>query len=248
MLRQHIAKIGAVSIIVAALSACAAMNTAITHRHLDVQTKMNPTVFLPPAEIHDKTVYVDVHNTSGKSGINLTSPIKASLKSKGYRILTSPSKAHYLLQVNIRQLGKSSQSAAQQAYGGGYGSALSGAALGVGVAAATGGNGSSMIAGGVLGGIGSSVIDDVVTDTTYTLITDIQITTKLPKGEKGTSSTTSETRSGSGTQTVTHISGAANTIQYRTRVVSIADKVDLSFDTAKPALIKELASSISNIF
>lgn len=245
---NNILKLGTILTTTALLASCAAISTAIEHRDLDVQSKMSNTIFMPPVATNQKTIYVDLHNTSGKSGVDLRKPLETALDAKGYHILTSPGKAHYVLQVNIRQIGKLSQSAADSALTGGYGSALSGVALGVGVAAATGGDGQSMIAGGVLGGVGATVVDSLVTDTTYTLITDVQISLKLPKGENATTSTTSATQSGSATQTVIHVSGQSHSMQYRTRIMSVADKVNLSFDTAKPALLNELASSIANIF
>lgn len=230
------------------LASCAALTTEIKHRDLNVQSKMSPTVFLPPVSHAQKTVYVDIHNTSGQSNVNLTSPVDLLLRSKGYRVVTSPSNAHYLLQANILQIGKSSQTAADAVLGGGYGSALSGAALGAGLAATTGGDGESMIGAGVLGGLGSTIADTLVTDNIFTIITDIQISAKLAKGDVATSQTVSNTSSGSGTHTVIRRSGSSQRMQYRTRIVSTADKANLKFVDAKPVLIKQLAHSISNIF
>ena len=50
----------------------------------------------------------------------------------------NPSKAHYLLQANILKVGKMSVSASQSALGGGYGSALAGAATGTALGALSG--------------------------------------------------------------------------------------------------------------
>lgn len=248
MLTKSITKLGTVIAVGAALSGCAALGTAIEHRDLDVQSKMSNSIFLPPTEPKHKTVYVDVHNTSGQPGINLVRPIRTTLEDKGYRISTSPSKAYYVLQVNVLQMGKSSQSAAQSALGGGYGSALSGAALGGGIAAATGGNDDEVIGGAVIGGVGNTVADSLVSDNAYTLITDVLITEKLPKGEQAKTTTTAATQSGSATQTVTQVTGGSNSMQYRTRIVSIADQVNLGMEKAKSALTGELARSIANIF
>ena len=49
--------------------------------------------------------------------------------------LTNPAKAHYMLQANILKVGKMSVAASQSALGGGYGSALAGAAAGTAVGA-----------------------------------------------------------------------------------------------------------------
>ena len=49
-----------------ALSGCAATSTAVAKRNLDVQTKMSDTIFLDPVSPDQRTVYVDVKNTSDK--------------------------------------------------------------------------------------------------------------------------------------------------------------------------------------
>jgi hypothetical protein len=62
---------------------------------------MSNTVFLNPVEDSQKTVYVQTKNTSDKSQFKIEHKIKTALESKGYRVVTSLNKAHYLLQANI---------------------------------------------------------------------------------------------------------------------------------------------------
>ena len=54
-----------------ALSGCAATSTAVAKRNLDVQTKMSDTIFLDPVTPDERTVYVDVRNTSDQPGLDI---------------------------------------------------------------------------------------------------------------------------------------------------------------------------------
>ena len=53
------------------LSGCAASQTMITKRNLDVQTKMSETIFLDPVGPEQKVMYVEVRNTSDKDNFDL---------------------------------------------------------------------------------------------------------------------------------------------------------------------------------
>ena len=203
------------------LSGCAATSMAISKKNLDVQTKMNKTLWLNPVPDSKKTIYINLRNTSDKSQFNLNQ-IRSKLQAKGYRITTSPYKAHYWLQVNILKVGRSSVSAAQAAYGSGPGSALGGAAVG----AATGAliapaSPRAWLGAGLAGAAVGLIANSAVKDVTYVAITDIRI---------------SERKSRHHYQ------------HYARRVVSTAEKVNLKFEQAFPALEKGLIDSISGVF
>lgn len=236
-----------VSAAIVGLSGCAAMNTAITHRNLETQTKMSQSVFLQPVPKSQKTVFVDIHNASNQR-LNLTPKIKLALQDNGYKVVNSINSAHYMLQANVMKVAKLSKTAADEALTGGYGGAVSGAAIGAATAAATSGSNESIIGGGLIGGIVGSVTNDLVTDTTYSMITDVQISERLAKGVKAQSSTLSHMQQGLSTQTVTRLSAKSNWMKYRTRIVSTADKVNLKFAYAKPVLERQLAHAIASIF
>lgn len=50
----------------AALSGCNAVTTAIEHRDLIVENKMTDTVFLDPVSSSQKTIYLQVRNTTDR--------------------------------------------------------------------------------------------------------------------------------------------------------------------------------------
>lgn len=83
-------KLAAVSVVLTAfaLSGCGAMTTAVKKRNLEVKTQMSETVWLEPSS--EKTVYIQVKNTSDKDMSNLQTLIANDLSAKGYKVTSSP--------------------------------------------------------------------------------------------------------------------------------------------------------------
>ena len=205
------------------LCSCAATSVAISKRNLDVQTKMSQTVFLPPVANSQKTVYVQIKNTTDKADFNIDG-VRSRLQAKGYTITSNYNKAHYLLQVNVLQVGELSQAAAEKAKKLGFGGAANGAIAGAAAAAVIApGSGRGMIGMGLVGGIASTVANAMVKDVVYTAITDVKITTRKA-----------------------HSSAWGKA--YTTRIVSTAEKANLKFSLAEPKLENGLEESISGIF
>lgn len=236
------ALIVSVLIFTASLSGCAAMQVAISHRNLDVQTKMSDSIFLNPVDNSMHTAYVQLKETADKD-LNLSSikqQIVDNLSKKGYKIV-SPSKAHYWIQANILQIGKTDPAAAEKMLANGYGGALAGAAIGGVTSESYGG----VVAGGIIGGITETVANSMVKNVTFTMITDLQISER--SAETVTQTTTSNLHNGSSTQTHQKTNKTTNWVRYRTRVLSTANKVNLHFKDALPQLQAGLVKSVSGI-
>ena len=77
-----------------AFVSCSTMHTVVSKRNLDVQTKMSDTIWLEPAAANERTVFVQVKNTSGKN-LNIEQKVINVLTSKGYIIVNDPSQAKY---------------------------------------------------------------------------------------------------------------------------------------------------------
>lgn len=200
------------------LASCAATSTLIEHHNLDISTHLSKTVFLNPVTDSQKTLYVSVKNTSEQT-LSIQQPLIYALKANGYRIVTNPNTAHYLLQANILTVGKMSISASQSALGGGYGSALAGAGTGAALGALSG-HSSNVLAGGIAGGVIGLATDSLVKDVNYTMITDVKISERTGKALK----------------------------PIYTRIVSNANQVNLAFNTARPALERGLVKTLAGIF
>lgn len=235
---------GVFSVVAIQFTGCGAAHTAIKKRHLDVQTKMSETIFLEPTAPDKKIIFVDIRNTSDKD-MNVTDTILASLKARGYTITTNPQQANFMLQANILQVGKSDLRQAQNALDGGFGGAVLGATAGYAV---SGGN-RDVAAAGLIGAAVGVVADALVDDTYYSMVTDVQIRERPLSGEAIVQSQSANIKQGSATNVKQDINGAkVEWKTYRTRVVSTANKVNLNFEEAQPALQDALGKSLSGLF
>ncbi|USQ15567.1 complement resistance protein TraT (plasmid) [Legionella lytica] len=227
------------------LTSCAATQTALEHRNLEVNTKLSKTIFLDPVSPAQKTIFVAVKNTSDED-FELGKPLTQSLTANGYRVVTNPNQAHYLIQANILKVGKMSRSASQNALGGGYGSALAGA--GTGAALGAFGNSKTMLAGGIVGGVVGLAADSLIKEVNYTVITDVQISERVGKGVTVKERFNSALENGTASSTHQTSYKHSDYQRYRTRVVSNANKMNLSFAQARPVLEQGLVKTISGIF
>ena len=239
------------SLAVLALSGCAATMTALEHRNLEVQSKMSDTIFLDPVGPELKTVYLQVKNTSDKD-INLQGIISQSLVQKGYTLETDPEQAHYLLHVNVRFAGKAKPMDIQRALQAGYGGAM-GTLVGGMVGAGVGhhisdsprgyliGGGLGAMAGGLTEGVASALVKNV----TYSVITDIQLSERSDVAVE--QKLTSDLQQGSQTQIKQTVTTREHFKRYRTRVASVASRVNLKFEDALPQLEASIAKTIAGI-
>lgn len=228
--------------LVCALYGCNATNTAISKRNLDVQTKMSETVFLDPVAPEKKTVFVQVKNTSGNQGFDVDSRIKNALTSKGYHVTSYPDKAHYMLQANVLQVGKTNLSETNSMLESGFGGGLIGAAA----AGVAGGDGRTILGVGLAGALASMAADALVQDNMYTVITDLQISERTAKA-KVNESTRAKLQQGSSTQTTLSSNEKSSWKRYQTRIISTANKANLKLEEALPELAQGLSSSIAGI-
>lgn len=171
-IRSNILKAITAVTVAAFVSGCAATHVAISKRELDVQTKMSSTIFLDPVPKNKQTIYLQVRNTSDRTDFQIADSIRAGIQSRGYKIVNDANHAHYMLQINILQVGKIDPAAAERIFSAGYGGVIAGAMAGAAM-----GNGSvrDASAGGLIGGIAETISGAFVKDVTYSIITDLQI-------------------------------------------------------------------------
>jgi hypothetical protein len=237
-----------------ALSGCAAASTAVAKRNLDVQTKMSDTVFLDPVAPEDRTVYVDIRNTSDRPGLDIGPQVRAAVEARGYRVVQDPRAARFVLQANVLQAGRNSETAAEAAYNTGFGGTLlggaAGGAAGYGLGqAGIGVNDALGAVGGALAGAAISTLADAYTqDTTYTIVTDVQVSERVPGGAVVSQSEQANLAQGSSGTVTQSSSQSADAKRYRTRVVSTANQVNLDWPAAEPQLVAGLSRSIGGIF
>jgi hypothetical protein len=246
MILMPLPRVLAVSVVVLACG-CAATTTGLGKRNLEVQTRMTDTVFLEPVSPHDRTVLVQVRNTSDRADFDIADAVKASIAARGYRIVDRPEEAHYLLQANVLQVGRTSPTAADQTFAGGFGGTLIGGAAGVAGARIASDDPRALIAGGLVGAATSSVVDALIEDVTYTIITDVQISERAGEGVVVTERLEQDLRQGSGTRIIS-ATQIHDWKRYQTRIMSTANRANLDFEDAAPQLVDGLTRSIAGIF
>ena len=244
---RSIALIGAM-VVATVLSGCAATQVAIAKKDLDVQTKLSATIFMDPVAPAEMTVFVQVRNTSDKADLDIGPDIVSAMQSKGYRVVTDPAQAKFYLQANVLQVGKTDPTAMQQHIGSGYG----GVAAGLAVAGMTGGrygpSGGAAMTGALLGGLAEVVAGSLVKDVYFSIVTDVQIKERLALGKKATVNSSHAAKQGTSGHEVVTYTDSVDMKTYQTRIVSVANKVNLEFAEAAPALRSGLTRALSGLF
>lgn len=235
-----IAAIAAASLM---LSGCGAMSTAIKKRNLDVKTQMSQTVWLEPST--QKTVFLQVRNTSDKDMSDLESLLAQDLRAKGYTVTSSPDTAYYWIQANVLKAEKMDLRQSQGFLSTGYEGAATGAALGAGITAYNNASGGTMLGVGLAAGLAGLAADAMVEDVNFTMVTDLQISERSKTAV--TTDNIAALRQGTSGIKLQTSSEEGNRMKYQTRVVSNANKVNLKFEEAKPVLEAQLAKSITAI-
>lgn len=224
------------------LSGCGAIDKSIKYGKLDVQTKMSETVFLDPVAENKRTVILQIRNTSDKKDLDILTDIKIAIQSKGYRIVTDPDKANFMIQANILQVGKSTKEDPFSGLTSGYGGALAGGVMGGVISNNYRGAGIGALAGGLLG----TVADAAVQVVNYRMITDLQISEKAD-GAIVTESSNAKLRQGTSGNKSSSWSQKSKWKKYQTRIISVATKTNLKFEKALPELKRGLVQSISGL-
>lgn len=234
---KKITLIGAVLL----LSACAAATTSISKRNLDVETKMSDSVFLTPVASAEKTVYLEIRNGSDKPDFTINDAVRKKIQSNGYTIVDDPDKAHYILQANILYIKQADGKDTNALLTAGYG-----AAIGAGTASVLSSSSNDVIGGALIGGAISTVADAMVKDVTYVAVTDIQISERSSTVVNTKSQTTM--KQGSNTTEHQSTSGQSDWKQYRTRIVTTANKSNLKFADAQAPMETAIGSAVGGLF
>ncbi|ELC1065530.1 complement resistance protein TraT [Escherichia coli] len=200
-------------------------------------------MWLEPAS--ERTVFLQIKNTSDKDMSGLQGKIADAVKARGYQIMTSPDKAYYWIQANVLKADKMDLRESQGWLSRGYEGAAVGAALGGGITAYNTGSAGTTLGAGLATGLIGMAADAMVEDINYTMITDVQIAERTRTSVRTDNvAALRQGTSGSKIQTSTE---TGNQHKYQTRVVSSANQVNLKFEEAKPHLEDQLAKSIANI-
>jgi hypothetical protein len=225
---------------------CAGTTTAIQKRNLDVENKMSSTIFLEPAAPEDRTIFVQVRNTSDNAAFNIENNVIQSLRSRGYLVTNDPKKANYMLQANVLSVGQIDKATRDQMAEQGFGGALGGGLVGGGIGALASGHSDAMIIGALAGAAVGTILNTSFQDVTYSVITDVQVSERV-KG-KIASKTQTTLAQGTSSKTTSTSTKSSEWERYQTRVVSTANKSNLKLEEATPALVDGVSAAVAGIF
>jgi hypothetical protein len=230
-----------------ALSGCAAIHTSIAKKDLDVQTKLSTAIFVDPVAPEKRKLYLEMRSAVMEFDRNafrstLTSQIQSSGNS--YVLVDDPEEAQYTMSVFVRNLEKASPTAADSYLRTGFEGVAAGSAIGY----AVGNDFGDVALGGVVGGLAATAANAFVKDVTYLLVADIQIKERASKGvivRKDSKVDTKISDDGASTQTYSEVS---NKKEYRTRVVTTANQVNLELADAQPLMFEKTAYAMASFF
>ncbi|MBU2876480.1 MULTISPECIES: complement resistance protein TraT [Alteromonadaceae] len=229
------------------LSGCAAVHTSIAKKDLDVQTKLSTSIFVDAVAPEKRKIYLEVRSAVMEFDRNafreaLVSQISGS--GNGYSFVDSPEDAQFSMSVFVRNLEKASPTAAANYLRTGFEGVAAGSALGY----AAGGGYRDAAAGGLVGGLVSTAANAFVKDVTFLLVADIQIKERARSGvlvRRDSKINTKISDDGATTQTY---SEATNQKEYRTRVVTTANKANLELEEAQPTMFDKTAYAMASFF
>lgn len=239
------------------LFGCAAAQVSMNKKDLDVQTKTSTSIFVDSVAPSKRTIYLDIRSGVQEFDRNAFRQFVSQQflsNPNSYRIVDNPETAQFTMVAYVVNLEKASPTAAEAALGHGFtgagstvDSAVGGAALGAALSSRKD-QGQGALQGGLALGAASFVADTLVKDVTYMLVVDVQIKERAAAGaivRKDTAIKTKVSDDGSSRQTV---SEAVDQKEYRTRVVTTANKVNLKLEEAQSQMFSKTAYALSGFF
>lgn len=245
-------KLSALVAVLSILGGCAATSVALSKKDLDVQTKTSTAIFVEAVPKAQRKVYVEV-----RSGVQefdrraFSTFLKAQFATNdnGYILVDEPEQAHYMMSVFVLNLEKTSPTAAESALRQGYaGEAALGALAGGLAGNSNRGTAQGALAGGLLVAGGSMIANSLVKDIYYMLVVDISIKERVAKNvmvRKDSAIDSKISDAGTSRQTVSEVTDKK---EYRTRIVTTANKVNLELKEAQESMFTKTAYALAGLF
>lgn len=229
------------------LVGCATIPESIEYRQLYTNYKMSDTIFLDiTKKAKYRNVYVDVRNTSQLQEVNpeaLKQVITEKLRAKGYNVISDPTGADYILQVNILYFDYYRKTAAKEG-------AVEGALVGGLAGGLAGGRDVEALILAALGAgagyLGGALIGSAIKIETFAGVVDIQIMEKADNPVVGKIVT--QAKQGSSTTLQTEQTYQSQYQTYRTKLAVTATQTNLKRDVASQEVTEKLSQQIAGIF
>jgi len=248
----NILRAGFIGAVISLMFGCAATTTLISKKDLDVQTRTSTAIFVDAVAKNKRTIYVDIR--SGVMEFDRNSFKRFVIDqfsapgNSGYTIVDDPEAAQFQMNIFVLNLEKTSPTAAEAALGKGYtgGAIAGGAVAGALVSRNSAYRGAAV--GGLLFGAADFISGSMVKDVTFMLVADVQIKEKARKGvfvRKDSKIDSKISDAGTSRQTFSEVS---NKKEYRTRIVTTANKANLKLEEAQDLMFKKTAYAMAGFF
>jgi len=237
---------GVATILAFQLVGCAVIPEAIEYRNLYTNYKMSDTIFLDVTKkMKYRNIFIDVRNTSQLQEVNTNDfkeAIAKNLTAKGYNVVSDPSSADYILQVNILYFDYYRKTGAKDVATGG--------AIAGGVAGAAAGRDTEALIlaalGAGVGYVGGALIGSAIKIETFAGVVDVQIMERADKPVVGKITTTAP--QGTSTTIQTEQEYKSDYQIYRTKLAVTATQTNLKREEAALEVIRMTAQQIAGIF
>ena len=107
-------------LVVAAMALCACIRHQPDGKNVEILRQGELRPVLNTVDI-EPTVYVSVRDASGQDAARLAARIRGGVQARGYAIVSNPSEAGYILQMEVLAAGDAAPDAVRAAVAGGYG-------------------------------------------------------------------------------------------------------------------------------
>ena len=238
--------------VISLMFGCAATTTLLSKKDLDVQTRTSTAIFVDAVAKNKRTIYVDIR--SGVMEFDRNSFKRFVIDqfsapgNSGYTIVDDPEAAQFQMNIFVLNLEKTSPTAAEAALGKGYtGGAIAGGAV-AGALLSRKSPYRGAATGGLLFGAADFITGSMVKDVTFMLVADVQIKEKARKGvfvRKDSKIDSKISDAGTSRQTFSEVS---NKKEYRTRIVTTANKANLKLEEAQDLMFKKTAYAMAGFF
>ncbi|NQD36834.1 conjugal transfer protein TraT [Permianibacter sp. IMCC34836] len=251
------------------LSGCTALHTATSKHDLDVQTRMSSSIIMTPVEPEQRTVFIQVRNSSSEPSFDLQQDIVDAIRKRGYQVVDNPASAHFWLQANVLSVAKEppGELLAEFEHSLPTDDAESVTPEPVivendrrdshvhgGVQLVYGGHVDrkdveKVLAAALIIGVTEWTANAFVKDVYYTVLTDIQVSERIEDGEGLAHESAEHTlQQGESGDTVSFWSRDVPQRKYQTRILSVANQVNLDWADAAPLVRERLARVLAGMF
>lgn len=252
-----VVKLGMIVAIATTMLGCSAVTTAVKKQDLVVESYISHAVTLEPVSPDERVIYTRVKDVSGNQmRKEMQRIMEANLKNEGFVITRDPKKANLMLDATILRSNKSTSDDSNAYLSQGYKGGAEGALTGATVAAIAGGSGKTTAGAALAGAAVGFLADTLVDDVYYTFVMDIELRERPLEGDSITNTQRNKSASGfnGGHKQVSNKRGSNvvrgsnfNWIVHQTRIVTTANKMNLTIDEAIPAVQKRTANSLAEM-